>query len=118
MDIANTVSTNEFVRKIQCLFKEVFVGVFNRVNFINVFLLKLALVVWILFLCAGLIVSIFGANLEQQKFASTNKIAVNDFVLSTCRLNSGNGKVAGLDNKLVPDVAQCFGSKVQSYFMK
>ena len=116
MNISNTVGTNEFVPKMPSLVRELYKAVLKRVKLAITILVKLALAAWVMFLCAGVIVSIFGANLQQQKFASTNKMDVNDYLLRSCQLKSINAKIGSRDNKLTPDAAQCLGSKIQSYF--
>ncbi len=93
------------------LLREVFTGAFRQVKSLIKFLLLLQLAVWLLFLCTGLIVSIFGANLEQQKYASVNKIDTNEFIYRACQSESVIGNTNNLDKKLIPDFAQCLGNK-------
>ena len=112
MNITTTVETIESGREMTSFLKDVYIGVLHRVKGLIKFLMLLLLAVWLLFLCTGLIVSIFGANLEQQKYASVNKIDINEFVLRACQSKSVIGNTNNLDKKLVPDVVQCLGNKL------
>lgn len=113
----------------------------------NILLVILAL--WIVFLGVGLLICIFGANLEQQKYALAKNIPSNDFIKLACqtkticnvykqaKLNcaleanatvclfskmrgadysecSQDGGVRGVNDKIIPDEAQCIGSKFAS----
>ena len=85
-----------------------------RAKLIIQFLLLSIFALWLIFISAGLIVSIFGANLEQQKYSTINKINADDFIRSTCQLKSIGGNNNGIADKLLPDVAQCMGSEILS----
>ena|ERR1017187_4011211 len=91
------------------------IGCFHRVKLLIKFLMLLLLAVWLIFLCTGLIASIFGANLEQQKYASVNKIDINEFVHRACQSQSVIGNTIILDKKLKPDFAQCLGNKLTMF---
>ena len=82
------------------------------VNYLLVFILA----IWLVFLGVGLCASIFGANLEQQMYSSRNKTDVNDFIRHACHSKSNDGKNSGLNDKLLPDAAQCLGSEVVAFF--
>jgi len=114
MNISNTVGTFELERKMPSFLNQVNTGFLRRLKLLIKLLLLLLLAIWTMFLCAGLIISIFGANLQQQKFASGNKIDTNEFVLRACQSKSVNGSADILDKKIMPDAAQCLGSKFRS----
>jgi hypothetical protein len=111
MDISNTDGTIELGQRFPSFLNALRKDVLNRVKLLCKFLMLLLLAAWILFLCSGLIVSIFGANLEQQKYASVSKTDANEFILSECQSNTISGISNGLGNKLTPDMFQCLGSQ-------
>ena len=84
--------------------------VLQQVKILIRFTIFIAGVTWTLFLSAGLIVSIFGANLEQQKYASVHKIEASEYIHRACQSKSDIGIANNLSNKLDPDIAQCWGS--------
>jgi len=113
------------------------------------YFLLIIFVLWLAFLSVGLLISIFGANLEQQRYSSERNIATNDFIHLACQTKSAcktyrkakldclldtnatgclARKMHGTDytecrdddgmrdinEKIMPDVAQCIGSKFAS----
>jgi hypothetical protein len=112
MNISIVVNTFEPQKAIQNLLSNLYTGVLQRVIFILQLVLHLALAIWITFLSAGLLISIFGANLEQQKYASVKKIDANEYIFHACQSKSISGIENNLDNKLMPDFAQCLGNKI------
>jgi len=96
--------------------RDIFDFVYRQIKTVAQYLLVLFLATWVVFLGAGLCASIFGANLEQQMYSSRNKIDANYFIRQACRSRSNDGKINGLNDKLLPDAAQCLGSEVVEFF--
>jgi hypothetical protein len=116
MDVSNTDGTIELGQRFPSFLNALRKDVLNCVKLLYKFLMLLLLAVWILFLGSGLIVSIFSANLEQQRYASVNIIDVNELILRECQSNSISGISNGLGNKLTPNIFQCLGSKFMASF--
>lgn len=73
------------------------------------------LALWLVFLSAGLLISVLGANLEQQKYASEKKIASNDFIQFACKTKSicNTYKNAKLSCMSDTNTTDCLAGKMQ-----
>ncbi len=105
----------------------------------------------VIYVGGGLILVIFGPNVDQEKYAHENKIDTLDYLKLTCHSKSvcrnyaeirlscaeagsiqkcieikmqgddfsvctDDGNISGIDDKLMPNFAQCSGSKILSLF--
>jgi hypothetical protein len=96
--------------------RDIFDYTFRQIKSVAKSSLVFILATWMVFLGVGLCASIFGPNLEQQIYFSRNKIDANDFIRHACRSKSNDEIKSGLNDKLLPDAAQCLGSEVVEFF--